>query len=93
MLDTGPAARSPASECSSSAGKSQCRPSSRGTGPLGNRATVSIAKVSGPTRPRTTRPLDAPRSTAATVIAPEFRDGCCATSSTTGTPRWLGKAR
>ena len=67
MLATGPAARSPARLWSSSAGRSQCRPSPRSTGPFENRATVSISRVSGPTRPTTTRPLEAPRSTAATV--------------------------
>src|SRR5262245_66090276 len=69
MPATRPALARPASAWSSSAGKSQCSPSVRSTGPFGNRATVSIESSLGPTRPRTTRPLEAPRSTAATVMA------------------------
>src|ERR1700712_2892694 len=79
MLASGPAARRPDRLCANSARRSQCSPSGRATGPLGNRATVSSSRVSTPTRPRTTRPLDAPRSTAATVTVtsplPQERGG------------------
>src|ERR1035438_3740415 len=47
----------------------QCRPSMVGTGLLANRATELTPSSLGPTWPSITRPLDAPRSTAATTPA------------------------
>src|SRR5665647_2092556 len=47
----------------------QCSPSMVRTGSFPNRATGCTLSSFGPTRPSTTRPLDAPRSSAATTPA------------------------
>lgn len=65
---------------------SQRRPSGRCTGRLGKRWTSVRSRVSGPTRPTMTRPLEAPRSAAARICGraliagrprrPRRRRGC-----------------
>src|SRR4051794_15401196 len=65
MLVTGPAARSPARIPRYSDRMSQCSVPPTRTGSLANRATGSSSSRPGSTRPAITRPLDAPRSTAA----------------------------
>ena len=60
------AAARPATTWSYSPATSQCRPSARRTAPFGKRAASTSSSVPGPSRPTITRPLVAPRSTAAT---------------------------
>src|SRR3954470_7785714 len=67
------AARTPARMSRYSPRTSQYSPSGSRPPPLRNRATSvssSMSEPSGPTRPSMTRPLDAPRSTAASAICP-----------------------
>ena len=85
----GPAAsRSPVSISWRSPAMSQCRlPSAACTGPFGKRCTSSSVSTSGPTVPTMTRPLDAPRSTAArrrSIGMARQRRNAAATPASTG---------
>src|SRR5919112_685688 len=58
---------------------SQCRPSGVATGRFGKRATISVRTRPPSIAPTTTRPLVAPRSTAATVpiTRRSAKERCC----------------